>query len=349
MFADLSELSRNRPAGEPRPSRAAAVHSPREYFHSYLQSLDVERAGAARGLPGQAAPGCSRHYGVTDLDRTPELEAAVFRIFLAQQRTSADAAVVVRRCCAQWLAERAAGRAAARARRAGARAPGRGHAGALPRGVRPGPRRGVPLVRPAAAAPQPRPGLRRGPRATCATWTATRTRRTAPSGSQAMVASSEPLVRLLGQRIGRAGRDHAPLLEVLTRRYYGNRGLAERHRARGRGLPVRHRRARRRGGVTRVVATAVDFAALPRRHRRGRPSSPPTSPSTAWTPTSTSPGRTSRTPTRWRRALGELLAAHPLPARRPPGHHDRRRHQRRRDAPPLHLPARRRRASPRTG
>ena len=61
---------------------------------------------------------------------------------------------------------------------------------------RPGPRRGVPLVRPAAAAPQPRQGLRRASATTCATWTATRTRRTAPSGSQAMVASAEPLVRL---------------------------------------------------------------------------------------------------------------------------------------------------------
>jgi acetyl-CoA carboxylase carboxyltransferase component len=39
------------------------------------------------------------------------------------------------------------------------------------------------------------------------------------------VATSEPLVRLIGQRIGRPV-DHAPLLEVLTRRYYGNRRLA---------------------------------------------------------------------------------------------------------------------------
>ena len=60
-----------------------------------------------------------------------------------------------------------------------------------------------------------------------------------------MVASSEPLVRLIGQRIGRPGRDHAPLLEVLTRRYYGNRGLSEVTVAGGRGLPVRHRRAHR--------------------------------------------------------------------------------------------------------
>ena len=44
VFADLAELSRNRPAGEER-STEHRVHSPREYFHTYLQSLDVERAG----------------------------------------------------------------------------------------------------------------------------------------------------------------------------------------------------------------------------------------------------------------------------------------------------------------
>src|SRR5207248_1601919 len=34
------------------------------------------------------------HYGVAGLDRTPALEAAVFRIFLAQQRMPAGAAVL---------------------------------------------------------------------------------------------------------------------------------------------------------------------------------------------------------------------------------------------------------------
>ena len=33
-----------------------------------------------------AAHWWDRRYGITDLDRTPELETAVFRIFLAQQR-----------------------------------------------------------------------------------------------------------------------------------------------------------------------------------------------------------------------------------------------------------------------
>ena len=42
-----------------------------------------------------------------------------------------------------------------------------------------------------------------------------------------MVASPEPLVRLVGQRIGREGADPVPLLEVLSRRYYGNRALSD--------------------------------------------------------------------------------------------------------------------------
>jgi acetyl-CoA carboxylase carboxyltransferase component len=40
-----------------------------------------------------------------------------------------------------------------------------------------------------------------------------------------MVRSTEPLVRLLGRRLARDNRDNAVMLEVLTRRYYGNKGL----------------------------------------------------------------------------------------------------------------------------
>src|SRR5690606_15609140 len=80
---------------------------------------------------------------------------------------------------------------------------------------------------------------------------------------QAMVACAEPLVRLLGQRIGRAGCDHAPLLEVLTRRYYGNRGLAQVAAGERDGCPYVTATRTATDGVTRVVATAVDFAALP--------------------------------------------------------------------------------------
>ena len=102
VFADLAELSRNRPAGEDGGGDGH-VHSAREYFHTYLQSLDVERAGLPEAFQARLAKALG-HYGVTDLERSPELEAAVFRIFLAQQRASADAAVVAALLRA-WLRE----------------------------------------------------------------------------------------------------------------------------------------------------------------------------------------------------------------------------------------------------
>ena len=56
VFADLSELSRNRAAGE-ETRVDTRVHSPREFFHTYLQSLDVERAGLPGDLPEPAGEG----------------------------------------------------------------------------------------------------------------------------------------------------------------------------------------------------------------------------------------------------------------------------------------------------
>ena len=272
VFADLSELSRNRPDRdllEAEPD--SAVHSPREYFHSYLRSLDVERAGLPEAFQARLRRVLG-HYGVTSLDRTPELETAVFRIFLAQQRMTADAGDRLR-AAAAVAGERAARRAAARAGRAGARAPHRGHPAALPRRVRPRPRRGVPLVRPAAAAPQPRQGLRRGPRATCATWTATRTRRTARSGSRRWWPARSRWSGCSASGSAAAARDHAPLLEVLTRRYYGNRAARRRHRA----------RRRRAAGSSPPSTTAPATAVTPggRRPPRSPARGPAAAPSTA--------------------------------------------------------------------
>src|SRR6185312_7431990 len=88
VFADFAELSRNRPAEE-KEHVEHRVHSPREHFHTYLQSLDVERGA----LPEQFRTKLGRvlrHYGVDSLDRSPQLEEAVFRVFLAQQRSAPD-------------------------------------------------------------------------------------------------------------------------------------------------------------------------------------------------------------------------------------------------------------------
>ena len=82
-FADLCELSRNKPGvGELVDN---PVHSPREHFHSFLQSLDSD----VQGLPEQFREKLARalrHYDTTvDADRN-ELGDAVHRIFVAQQR-----------------------------------------------------------------------------------------------------------------------------------------------------------------------------------------------------------------------------------------------------------------------
>jgi acetyl-CoA carboxylase carboxyltransferase component/biotin carboxyl carrier protein len=92
VFADFAELSRNRPADEEARTELR-VHSPREYFHSYLQSLDLERSGLPE-LFSTKLKSVLAHYGVTDLERSPQLEGAVFRIFLAQQRSAPDLAIV---------------------------------------------------------------------------------------------------------------------------------------------------------------------------------------------------------------------------------------------------------------
>ncbi len=259
MFADLLELSRNKPGGELEAEPGSPVHSPREYFHSYLQSLDVDRAGVTEGFQAKLKQALG-HYGITDLDHTPELEAAVFRVFLAQQRISGDVEVVSE-LLRQWLA--GAPPAEPLLERAGltlehiveatqVRFPA---VSDLARGVvfrwfaQPLLRRNRAEVY--AAVRDELLYLDRNPDAS------DRAERI-----QTMVASSEPLVRLIGQRIGLPGRDQAPLLEVLTRRYYGNRGLADVTARDAAGCRFVTAERTDAGGTTRVVTTAVDISAL---------------------------------------------------------------------------------------
>ncbi len=101
-FADFAELSRNRPMGQ-ETHVENRVHSPREHFHTFLQTLDPERGG----LPGDFVGRLERvlqHYGVAGTERTPELEAAVFRIFLAQQRSAPEVAMATA-ILQRWLVE----------------------------------------------------------------------------------------------------------------------------------------------------------------------------------------------------------------------------------------------------
>ncbi len=59
--------------------------SPQQHWHAFLRSLDA----GAEGLPERLVATLERalgHYGIRDLERTPALEAACFRLFLSGQR-----------------------------------------------------------------------------------------------------------------------------------------------------------------------------------------------------------------------------------------------------------------------
>ncbi|MEU5910042.1 carboxyl transferase domain-containing protein [Micromonospora sp. NPDC047527] len=252
VFADLAELSRNRPTGE---DGGAHVRSAREYFHTYLQSLDVERAGLPDAFQARLAKALG-HYGVTDLERTGDLEAAVFRIFLAQQRAAADATVIATLLRA-WLRETPPDEAL------------REPAGlALERLVAATQVRFpvvADLARGVVFAWFAQPLLRRN-RARVYAQVRGHLRHLdaqpdSPDRAERvaeMVRSTEPLVRLLGQRLVRDHLDNTIMLEVLTRRYYGNRALTSvrTHEVEGCSFVVAER------AESSVVSTAVRFDAL---------------------------------------------------------------------------------------
>ena len=87
VYADVRALNR------PHPERdAEGLASPQEHLHAFLRSLDVK----AVGLPDRFVAQLDRalaHFGITSRDRTPALEDAAYRLFLAQQRagTARDA------------------------------------------------------------------------------------------------------------------------------------------------------------------------------------------------------------------------------------------------------------------
>ncbi|GAB3886472.1 hypothetical protein GCM10029964_050820 [Kibdelosporangium lantanae] len=251
VFADLAELSRNRPTEQD----SGHAYSAREYFRTYLQSLDVERAGLPDAFKAKLTKALA-HYGITDLERTPELEAAVFRIFLAQQRATADASVVTTLLLA-WLRQappdetllEPAGLALERLVAATqVRFPA---VSDLARGV--------------VFAWFAQPLLRRNrARVYASVRKNLRYLDTTPDAADRaerigeMVRSTEPLVRLLGQRLERGDLDNSVMLEVLTRRYYGNKPLlaVRAETVAGCGFVVAKR------ADSSIVSSAVSFEAL---------------------------------------------------------------------------------------
>ena len=100
-FADICEMSRNRPTLDEEDTDES-VHSPREHFHSFLHSLDAE----VEGLPPRFRTKlvrALRNYDVDTLDEPgPELEEAVYRLFLALQRMENQVPVITA-LLGRWL------------------------------------------------------------------------------------------------------------------------------------------------------------------------------------------------------------------------------------------------------
>jgi len=220
-FADLCELSRNRPAREEESDER--VHSPREYFHSYLHSLDVEREGLPEAFRTRLLR-VLRNYGITDLEPTPALEEAVHRVFLAQERVGDQIPVV-----AAWLE---------RWRAAGASLTGkvREEVGDVVERLVVATRTRYPVIgdlarsiryevfeRPAIEAARDRvySGVRENLRQLAANPAAA----DHAERINALVASPEPLIRLLAEELATGGNGIDAMLEAMTRRYYKVRTL----------------------------------------------------------------------------------------------------------------------------
>ena len=84
-FVDVVLISRNRRTGADEPTED--VHSPREFFHAFLETTDTTRAGLSPGFTRKLRDAVAG-YGVAGLERTRELEEALLWMFLAQQRNA---------------------------------------------------------------------------------------------------------------------------------------------------------------------------------------------------------------------------------------------------------------------
>jgi acetyl/propionyl-CoA carboxylase alpha subunit/acetyl-CoA carboxylase carboxyltransferase component len=223
-FADLCELSRNRPTRE-EEGPDEHVHSPREHFHTYLRSLDVEK----ESLPPAFRTRLSRvlrHYGVEDLGPGPALEEAVYRVFLAQQRAT-DQLPVVTALLERWLLDAAP-----------AVGPARDEIGEVLERLIVATQLRYPVVGELARSirfrlfDQPlilaaRELVYEGVREHLHHLDEHPEAADYTQRVEAMAASPEPLIRLLAKRIGRRSSGPEPMLEVLTRRYYKVRRLED--------------------------------------------------------------------------------------------------------------------------
>jgi acetyl/propionyl-CoA carboxylase alpha subunit/acetyl-CoA carboxylase carboxyltransferase component len=92
MFADVRALSR--PRHDETDPDTPWLRSPQEHLHAWLGSLDADAAGLPESFVGLLSTALA-HYGIADLDRTPALEDACYRLYLAQERAETARAAIV--------------------------------------------------------------------------------------------------------------------------------------------------------------------------------------------------------------------------------------------------------------
>ena len=257
-FADVCELSRNRPTAD-EEGTDERVHSPREHFHAYLHSLDAER----EGLPDSFATKLSRvlrHHDITDLEPGPELEEAVYRVFVGQQRTDNQIPVVAA-LLERWLmADQGPGAPEGLAEvldrlivATQLRYP---HIGDFARNLR-FRLYDEPRIR------KVREQVYDGVRGSLAYLAETPN---APDYAQridALVATPEPLIDLLASKITRRGTAVDTLLEVITRRYYKIRALTDVTKFDHDGRPFVTGNFALNGVQLDLISTIADHAHLP--------------------------------------------------------------------------------------
>ncbi|MGD9695318.1 MAG: biotin carboxylase N-terminal domain-containing protein [Thermoleophilia bacterium] len=260
VFADLADLSRDRPPVQEGDGGDELVHSPREHFHQYLRSLDAEREGVPASLRASLERALG-HYGVHDMARTNELAEAAYRMYLAHDRVPHQFPAV-----AALLDGRLgdADRLSAPLRKqlrdtldrlivaTQLRHP---QIGEMARSLR-----YASFDRPLIETTRER--VYRSVRAQLDVLAAAPD---APKFRERMddvVASSQPLIGLLGERIAGGVAPHEPILEVLVRRYYKIRPLRDVRRIGRGGRQFVTAGYERDGRSTALVATLGDITEM---------------------------------------------------------------------------------------
>ena len=260
LFADLAQVSRNRPFGE-QVNQELRIHSDREQFHRYLTSLDVARAGLPATFTDRLLA-VLQHFGVDGLDRTPELEEAVFRVFLAQKRVASDMPIVLA-VLERWMREPAPDNGLALAARA-----------QLERLVRTTELR-FPAVRDLARSvrfrwfDQPQVDAERasvlaGVADELAALTANPDSPDHDARIAALAAIPEQTSHIVAQRLAAGYGPYEPVLEVLLHKYYGDRGLTDVRSYSVDGRPVisaGYTSQRRPSRLVSTVGHSTDLAA----------------------------------------------------------------------------------------